>query len=97
MCIVAAWGSQQKGKVADAIYRPHRMFGLRGPLEFMLHPNDKYNAAKTPTPETPPARTVPAVDTQTVTSDKRRRQVAGVLTGTLGSAKPPNALAVGGY
>lgn len=34
------------GKISDAIFRPHRMFGLRGPLEFMFHPNDKYNRAK---------------------------------------------------
>lgn len=34
------------GKISDAIFRPHRMFGLRGPLEFMFHPNDKYNRPK---------------------------------------------------
>lgn len=90
------------GKVGDALFRPHRLFGGPSLLDPMLHPYDKYNAPKVESAPNPQSRAAPMpaaapAETNTAATRKRAMGNMGVLTyGAITSQKPSTTVRVGG-
>lgn len=86
------------GKVFDAIFRPHRFFGLPSVLDPILHPDDKYNRPAAADLETPKPTPLPdetsagvkyRIDQTRRSRAAQRGYASTLITGQLGDAVAP--------